>query len=132
MKGKLAVGTATPPPPTTSNSSVTTSTTTTATTATTPPPPGAVPIRCSWTSFTFQLSQTSVPVGTTVVFTAINQGRIEHNFGMPSLGVVTPNVPPGGSATLTVTFKAAGPVYYVCNLPQHAEAGMSGSFTVTG
>jgi uncharacterized cupredoxin-like copper-binding protein len=131
MKGKLAVGTATPPPPTTTT--VTTSTTTTtATTTTTPPPPGAVPIQVLMDEFTFKLSQTSVPVGTTVVFTAINQGRIEHNFGMPSLGVTTPNVPPGGSATLTVTFKAAGPVYYVCNLPQHAEAGMSGSFTVTG
>jgi nitrite reductase (NO-forming) len=130
MKGKLAVGTATPPPPTTTT--VTTSTTTTATTTTTPPPPGAVAIQVIMTEFAFQLSQTSVPVGTTVVFTAINQGRIEHDFSVPSLGATTPNVAPGQSATLTVTFKSAGQVPYLCTLPQHAEAGMQGSFTVTG
>jgi uncharacterized cupredoxin-like copper-binding protein len=128
MKGVLAVGKATAPPPvTTTTTRVTTTTATTTATA----PPGSVPIQVLMNEYTFKLSQTSVAAGTTVFFTVVNQGVIDHNFGFPSLGVVTPNVPAGGTTTLTVTFKTAGSIYYVCNLPQHAEAGMSGFFTVT-
>jgi uncharacterized cupredoxin-like copper-binding protein len=128
MKGVLAVGKATAPPPvTTTTTKVTTTTATTTATA----PPGSVPIQVLMNEYTFKLSQTSVAAGTTVFFTVVNQGVIDHNFGFPSLGVVTPNVPAGGTTTLTVTFKTAGSIYYVCNLPQHAEAGMSGFFTVT-
>ena len=128
MKGVVAVGKASLPPP----SSTTSTTTSTTTTTTTTIPPGAVQIQVLMNEFSFKLSQTSVPVGTTVVFNVVNQGQIDHNFGMPSLNVVTPNVAPGGQAQLVVTFSAAGQIYYVCNLPQHAEAGMSGFFTVTG
>ena len=129
MKGVLAVGKATVPPP--STTTITQTTTTTATTTATPPP-GAIPIQVLMNEYTFKLSQTSVAAGATVFFTVVNQGLIDHNFGFPSLGVATPNVSPGASTTLTVTFKTAGSIYYVCNLPQHAEAGMAGFFTVTG
>ncbi|MEY2432543.1 MAG: hypothetical protein QOC92_2268 [Acidimicrobiaceae bacterium] len=128
MKGVLAVGKATVPPPVTTTTRVTTTVATTTAT----PPPGSVPIQVLMNEYTFKLSQTSVAAGTTVFFTVVNQGVIDHNFGFPSLGVTTPNVPAGGTSTLTVTFKTAGSIYYVCNLPQHAEAGMSGFFTVTG
>jgi uncharacterized cupredoxin-like copper-binding protein len=48
------------------------------------------------------------------------------------LGATTPVIQPGQSGAVTVTFKAAGQIYYNCDLPQHAEAGMFGYFTVTG
>jgi len=127
MKGVLAVGKATAPPPPT-----TTTTAPPPTTTTTGPPPGAIPIQVIANEFSFRLSQTSIPAGSTVFFTVVNQGQIGHDFVIPSLGSTTPVIQPGQTGTLTVTFRTAGQVYYVCDLPQHAEAGMSGFLTVTG
>jgi nitrite reductase (NO-forming) len=79
--------------------------------------------------FRFQLSQTTVPVGT-VTFVVVNRGQIIHNFAFPSLGVSTPNLDPGQSARVTINFARAGSYEYVCTLPQHAEAGMAGTLTV--
>jgi uncharacterized cupredoxin-like copper-binding protein len=128
MKGTLAVGKATvpKPPPTTTTTPPTTTTVAT-------PPPGSTQIQVSATEFAFALTQTSVPVGTTVFFSVANKGQVAHDFVFPSLGGATTGlIQPGQTGTLTITFKTAGQVYYDCDLPQHAEAGMAGFFTVTG
>src|SRR5712691_12963422 len=93
--------------------------TTTATTTTTT---GTGEILVDMFEFRFQLSQTAVPRGT-VTFVVVNKGQIQHNFTFPSLGVATPNLDPGQTARVTITFAQAGSVEYVCTLPQHAEAG---------
>jgi uncharacterized cupredoxin-like copper-binding protein len=126
MKGVLAVGTAAAPSPTTA----TTRTSVTGTTIAAPPP-GAIQIQVLANEFTLKLSQTSVPAGSTVFFTVVNQGQIAHDFVFPSLGKTTTLIQPGQTATVTVTFNSAGQIYYDCDLPQHAEAGMAGFFTVT-
>jgi uncharacterized cupredoxin-like copper-binding protein len=122
------VGTATVPTPTTSPP---TTTTVAGTTTTTAIPPGAQIVQVAMNEFTFKLSQSSVKVGA-VAFEVVNQGQIAHNFALPSSGASTPNVDPGGSATLVVTFTNAGSVAYVCTLPQHADAGMEGTLAVMG
>lgn len=42
----------------------------------------------------------------------------------------TPNVNPGSSANLTVTFTKPGMYRYLCPLPGHAAAGMKGVLIV--
>jgi hypothetical protein len=57
-----------------------------------------------------------------------NDGGIPHNLRID--GMQTPNVAPGGSAKLTVTFTKPGRYPYLCTLPGHAEAGMKGVLVV--
>jgi uncharacterized cupredoxin-like copper-binding protein len=78
--------------------------------------------------FSFKLSKQTVPVGTTVVFKVTNKGKISHNFSIA--GKKTPNLLPGKSATVTVTFKKKGKFAYLCTIPGHAAAGMKGKLGV--
>ena len=78
--------------------------------------------------FKFALSRRSVPVGSTVVFTVINTGKISHDFKIN--GKKTPSLAPGKKATLTVKFSKKGKINYVCTLLGHAGAGMKGVFAV--
>jgi uncharacterized cupredoxin-like copper-binding protein len=81
------------------------------------------------TEYAFVLSRSSAPVGT-VVFAVVNDGKQAHNFSIA--GQKTADIQPGQSATLTVDFANPGAQDYVCTLPGHADAGMKGTFTVTG
>ncbi len=80
------------------------------------------------TEFGFLLSKKSAPKGT-VVFTVKNGGSLPHDFKIN--GKKTPDLNPGKSATLTVTFTKAGSFAYLCTVPGHAAAGMKGTFKVT-
>jgi uncharacterized cupredoxin-like copper-binding protein len=77
----------------------------------------------------FKLSPSTAPVGT-VVFTVRNVGTEVHDFSIA--GHTTPTISPGTSATLTVNFSQPGPYGYACNIGEHAELGMEGSYTITG
>jgi sulfite dehydrogenase len=80
------------------------------------------------TEFKVTLSKPSVPVGTTVIFTILNKGKIAHNFSIA--GKTTPSIAPGKSAKLTVMFATKGQIAFLCSLPGHAGAGMKGTFAV--
>src|SRR3954466_2781441 len=56
--------------------------------------------------FRFALSRRSVPVGSTVVFTVVNTGRIYHDFRIN--GKQTPTLYRHQRATLTVKFAKKG------------------------
>jgi uncharacterized cupredoxin-like copper-binding protein len=100
------------------------------------PGSGATPVKADATvkitvkasEFKFALSRRSVPVGSTVVFTVINSGKISHDFKIN--GKKTPTLAPGKKATLTVVFKKKGKIAYLCTLLGHAGAGMKGVFAV--
>lgn len=77
--------------------------------------------------FRFTLSTKTVPKGS-VTFKVTNKGSITHDFTIN--GKKTPNLAPGKSATLTVTFKKAGNYPYKCGVPGHAAAGMKGVLKV--
>lgn len=78
--------------------------------------------------FRFTLSAKTVAHGT-VTFKVTNKGKIAHNFTID--GKKTPNLAPGKSATLVVTFAKAARYAYECGVPGHAAAGMKGILTVT-
>jgi uncharacterized cupredoxin-like copper-binding protein len=86
----------------------------------------------------FKLSQTSVPAAGKVTFKVTNAGTTPHSFEICSatttdgnafscLGVTTPKLQPGASATITVTLKQ-GQYEYLSTLPGDAQAGMRGIF----
>lgn len=87
-----------------------------------------VKITVNASEFTFVLSRRSVPVGTTVVFTVINTGKIAHDFKIA--GQKTPRLRPGKKATLRVVLKKKGRIAYTCTLPGHALVGMKGVFSI--
>ena len=133
MKGTLGVG-VTPPRTTTSTAtSTTTSTSTSTTTATTSTTTTTVTgpattINVGMFEYRFELSQSSVPSGQ-VTFVITNKGAEVHNFSINGVkaGAI---ISPGQTETWTVGL-AAGGYTYVCDVPFHADRGMTGALTVT-
>jgi plastocyanin len=78
------------------------------------------------TEFRFTLSRRTIPVGA-VVFTVVNKGKLAHDFKLA--GKKTHVLAPGKSTTLRVTLKK-GRFVYLCTLPGHAAAGMTGVLVV--
>jgi uncharacterized cupredoxin-like copper-binding protein len=131
MKGVLGVGVAPPRPPTTTAPTKTTPPTTTtapppSTTTTTNPGQGAT-VHVSMFEFSFTLSPPNVPSGT-VTFVMTNTGTTTHNFDIQGVEA-GPLLDPGESATMTVTLQPGRTYFYLCDVPDHAEAGMVGTFT---
>jgi uncharacterized cupredoxin-like copper-binding protein len=127
MKGVFGVGVAPPPPP------KPTTTTTAQTTTTTPPVTGPIgsaqtTVRVDMFEYRFDLSQTTIPSGQ-VTFVITNKGGEVHNFaiaGSKSGALLAP----GASETWTVGLPA-NTYNSVCDVPFHAERGMTAQFTVT-
>jgi quinohemoprotein ethanol dehydrogenase len=86
-------------------------------------------IDVSMTEYTFKLSASHSPVGR-VAFRVKNDGLSPHNFAIA--GQQTAELAPGASQTIIVNFTSPGPQPYLCTLPGHADAGMQGTFTITG
>jgi plastocyanin len=64
-----------------------------------------------------------------VTFTVLNKGQIVHNFDVQGMKA-TPVAGPGSRKVITITFKKPGNYPYVCDVPRHAEQGMSGTLKV--
>ena len=88
----------------------------------------AVHVTVAASEFKFVFSKRTVPVGSTVIFTVVNKGKITHDFKIA--GKKTKLLNPGQSATLKVTFAKKGQYPYLCTVFGHASAGMKGRFAV--
>jgi uncharacterized cupredoxin-like copper-binding protein len=127
MKGTFSVGVAAvkPPPVTTT---VTTTQPTTTTVNTTPVGTAKTTVTVNMVEYAFQLSQSTIPSGQ-VTFVIKNSGNEIHNFAI--LGnKAGAQLAPGASETWTVSLPP-GTYNYDCDVPFHAERGMTGQFTVT-
>jgi uncharacterized cupredoxin-like copper-binding protein len=91
-------------------------------------PANATTVDASGTEFKFTLSTQSVHTGA-VTFKFTNDGGIPHNLRINNQQ--TPNIDPGQTTTLKVTFTKPGMYPYLCTLPGHAAAGMKGVLKVT-
>jgi quinohemoprotein ethanol dehydrogenase len=80
------------------------------------------------TEFHIALSAQTVHTGT-VAFKLKNNGGIPHNLHIN--GAQSPDIDPGSTFALKVTFTKPGKYPYLCTLPGHAEAGMKGVLRVT-
>jgi len=85
-------------------------------------------VNVSATEFKFALSTQTVKAGT-ITFKLTNNGGIPHDLSIN--GKQTPNIDPGATTTLKVTFTKPGNYPYLCTIPGHAEAGMKGVLKVT-
>jgi uncharacterized cupredoxin-like copper-binding protein len=127
MKGTFSVATAAVAPPTSSTPTTTTQPTTT-TTNTTPVGSAKTTVTVNMVEYAFQLSQSTIPSGQ-VTFVIKNSGNEIHNFAI--LGnKAGAQIGPGTSETWTVSLPP-GTYNYDCDVPFHAERGMTGQFTVT-
>lgn len=59
-----------------------------------------------------------------------NVGSAEHNVGVRELGVLSPNVGPGGTIDLDLGTLAPGEYLLYCEIPGHEAAGMVNTLTV--
>jgi hypothetical protein len=76
-----------------------------------------------------------------VVYKVRNAGKLSHTFKVCSspkggsanscTGTSTPQIAPGKTATLIVTFKTKGTYEYLCTIPSHAASGMKGLLRIT-
>lgn len=64
-----------------------------------------------------------------VTFSVKNDGAVEHNFVIKETGQRLDGLQPGQEKTLTANL-SAGTYTIVCDIPGHAEAGMTTTVTV--
>lgn len=77
----------------------------------------------------FEPADLTIPAGTDVTVTAINNGAAEHNWAVVEADLRTPIV--GGGVTESVVVNLpAGSYDVICEVPGHAGAGMVGVLTV--
>jgi uncharacterized cupredoxin-like copper-binding protein len=128
MKGTFSVGVAAVKPP--PSSTPTTTTQPAPTTTTNPSNVGTAKttVTVNMVEYAFQLSQSTMPSGQ-ITFVINNKGNEVHNFAI--LGNrAGAQIAPGTSETWTVSLPP-GTYNYQCDVPFHAERGMTGQFTVT-
>lgn len=83
----------------------------------------------------FMPNRVDVKVGEPVRLRVVNRGRERHDLNFPSLhmpglqGIET-ILEPGESRTVDVVFDQAGEHQFICTLPGHAAAGMTGAVFV--
>src|SRR5436305_14945294 len=92
--------------------------------------PKPIKITVTLKDYSFGFSRTSVPHGSTVIFTVRNTGTVQHNVDFTSVNKRTAILSPGAKATLKVVFKKKGTIQVVCDVPRHIELGMVSSFHV--
>lgn len=75
----------------------------------------------------------SANVGDTVRVTLTSGEGVEHNISFADFNATSENVVGvGDSTTLEFTVDKGGSFTYICSVPGHKEAGMHGTFQVTG
>jgi uncharacterized cupredoxin-like copper-binding protein len=127
MKGTFSVGVAAVAPPPSSTPTTTTQPAPT-TTSTVPVGTAHTTVTVNMVEYAFQLSQSSIPSGQ-ITFVINNKGNEVHNFAIVG-NRAGAQIAPGTSETWTVSLPP-GTYNYQCDVPFHAERGMTGQFTVT-
>jgi plastocyanin len=127
MKGTFGAGVKVVKPTTSSTTTLTTTTRTT-TTQTGTVGGGNTTVQVGMFEYRFDLSTQTVPSGQ-VTFVITNKGQEVHNFSINGVKSGT-LLSPGGTETYTVALPA-GSYTYVCDVPFHADRGMTGALTVT-
>lgn len=93
-------------------------------------------ITISMTEMRFTPNRIDAKVGQTISIRVVNNGAQRHDLAfpalqMPSLQGVETNLAPGESTTITLKFDRQGVHEFICTLPGHAVAGMTGAVYVS-
>lgn len=84
----------------------------------------------------FEPSRLDAKVGVPMTVRLTNEGSERHDLNFPSLHMpglegVESILEPGETRTITLTFTEPGTHNFICTLPGHAAAGMTGAVFVT-
>jgi FtsP/CotA-like multicopper oxidase with cupredoxin domain len=88
----------------------------------------AASINADLSEFSIALSAPSLDVGGSIEVT--NSGSQVHNLGVTDTDLVTPDIQPGGSATLDLSGLEPGSYTLYCEIPGHAESGMTTTLVI--
>ena len=89
----------------------------------------SAPIPVTLAEFTITPSTINVAEGE-VTLEVTNGGTMVHNLQVVELDVITPDLQPGGTATLELGELSPGSYTVVCTIPGHEASGMSGTLVV--
>ena len=90
----------------------------------------AVPVTVVASDFAFAPTSIEVPANARVRLTFENDGKEFHDLVVEGLPTVHANARPGQRVVVTFTTPAAGSYQFICSVPGHATAGMTGSLKV--
>ena len=79
----------------------------------------------------FALSPASVTVPAGGSLEVVNAGTAAHNLSIVDSGIVTTDLAAGDTETLDLSSLAPGEYEILCEIPGHADSGMTGTLTVT-
>ena len=84
----------------------------------------------------FKPNRINAKVGVPLTFRLTNEGTERHDLNfesihMPGLGGVESILEPGETRSITLTFDEPGTHLFICTLPGHAAAGMTGALFVS-
>jgi plastocyanin len=90
----------------------------------------AVVVTVTMTNYHFKFSKTTgYKHGVAYTFKTVNKGTAPHNLDFQGVKAGTV-IAPGKTKSFTLTFKKKGNYQYLCDVPRHAELGMSGLLKV--
>jgi plastocyanin len=90
----------------------------------------AIVVTVTMTNYHFKFSKTTgYKHGVVYTFKTINKGTAPHNLDFQGVKAGT-IIAPGKTKSFTLTFKKKGLYQYLCDVPRHAELGMSGLLKV--
>jgi FtsP/CotA-like multicopper oxidase with cupredoxin domain len=94
-------------------------------------PSGATGASSAHVSLTeFALTPDAVTVGAGGTIHVSNDGTAPHNLAVADTDLVTADLSSGETAELDVSSLAAGSYQLLCQIPGHADAGMTGELTI--
>jgi len=89
--------------------------------------PGA-PVAVTLSEFKISPATITVPKGGSLAVT--NGGTMAHNVTITGTSVKSPDIAPGGSATVDLSSLAPGTYEVYCAVPGHKDSGMTASLTI--
>jgi plastocyanin len=95
-----------------------------------PPASGATTLSIELVDVDFEPTELRVPANSEITITATNVGVAVHTFTISDLGVDTGNVISGQTVTVTFNSGPPGSHRYICSVPGHEPAGMTGTLIV--
>lgn len=82
--------------------------------------------------FSFTPSEVTIEPGETVRMKLVNEGRISHNLMIQGDGLEgrTETIQSGNTDSFEITASETGTISFICDVPGHKEAGMTGELVV--
>ena len=90
----------------------------------------AAPLQADLSEFVITLSAGTMDVGGSIEVT--NSGSQAHNLGVEGTDLLTPDIEPGGTATLDLSSLDAGTYTLYCDIAGHADSGMTTPLVIGG